>query len=157
MDQQFTQVPRTPILSSAFAVEDVSGTFSLPAMLSEEQGPPQTPLGTETHSFRRVARSASLEELQAHNVFGRLWQAPAEELPDPAQQAQNHRLAILAKKYEGTQLTREDEARVAILTQRLRRLVPRVTAKSWTMAEESVTELEDVASRVEEIRRKYGL
>lgn len=107
----------------------------------------------------RVERSRTLDELQRDPLYGRLWQAapelPAE--PSPVEVARDHRLAILARKYEGATLSREDEARVAILTQRLRRLAPRVTKLSWTIAEEAVAELEAVSVSVDEIGAKYGL
>lgn len=149
----------TPMLSGDYSDAAEPATRLLPSNRPEEQELPQTTLGEETHSFRRSpgTSSLSLSELQAHPMFGRIWQAPKQPSHDPVQQAQDHRLAILAKKYEGTQLTREDEARVAILTQRLRRLLPRITTKSWTIAEESVGELEAVAANVGEIRAKYGL
>jgi hypothetical protein len=79
-----------------------------------------------------------LKELQEDAVFGRLWQTPQELPPSQLETASDQRLMILARKYEGAALTREDHARVAILTQRLRRLAPRVTQLSWTLAEESV-------------------
>lgn len=150
----------TPMLSGNYYPDTVEpATRLLPASRTDVHELPQTMLGEETHSFRRSpgTSSLSLSELRADPVFGQIWQAPIQPLHDPVRQAEDHRLAILARKYEGTQLTREDEARVAILTQRLRRLLPRVTAKSWTIAEESVEELEAVAASVVEIRAKYGL
>lgn len=111
----------------------------------------------DVHNFYRTERSRTLEELQEHPVFGQLWQAPKPEAPSPLETTRNHRLAILAREFEGAELTREDEARLAILTQRLRRLAPKVTAKSWTIAEEALTQLETVSARIDDISARYGL
>lgn len=122
-----------------------------------------TPLETHTtdaHDFYRTEdRSRTLGELQQDPLFGRLWRSPKPEstVPDLVETARNHRLAILAREFEGAELTREDKARLAILTQRLRKLVPRVTTKSWTIAEEGVAQLEDISARIDDIGARYGL
>lgn len=121
--------------------------------------PAQIPIETHTadvHSFRRTERSSTLEELQKHPLFGLIWQPPPEP-PSPLETTRSYRLAILAREFEGAELTREDEARLAILTQRLRRLSPKITAKSWTIAEEELTKLEEVSSQIESISLRYGL
>lgn len=118
-----------------------------------------TPVETHTanvHSFYQTERSRTLDELRQHPLFGQLWQAPPEP-PSPLETTRNHRLALLAREFEGAELTREDAARLAILTQRLRRLAPKVTAKSWTIAEEGLTQLEDVSARIDAINARYGL
>lgn len=109
--------------------------------------------------LREIQRSKTLDELRRDPVYGRLWHAVPEQItePNPAEIARDDRLAILARKYEGGALTREDEARVAILTQRLRRLVPRVTRLSWTIAEDALTRLEALSASVDQIGEKYGL
>jgi len=114
---------------------------------------------TETQLVPRADRSRTLEELREDPVYGRLWQF-APEVPvqqSPLDVAREQRLEILARQFEGTELTREDEARIAILTQRLRRLAPRVTHTSWTLAEESIANLEVVTTRLDQIGAKYGL
>lgn len=111
----------------------------------------------EIHSFEQAERSHTLEELQQHPVFGSLWRVPQPEAPNPLEATRDHRLAILAREFEGAELTREDEARLAILTQRLRNLAPKVTSKAWTIAEEALAKLEGVAVRIDEIDAKYGL
>lgn len=120
-----------------------------------------TPIGetstAEVHSFEKAELSHTLEELQQHPVFGSLWRTPQPEAISPLETTRDHRLAILARELEGAELTREDEARLAILTQRLRNLAPKVTTKAWTIAEEALAKLEDVSVRVDEIGVKYGL
>lgn len=125
--------------------------------LSRPQSLEATP--AESQLVSRTEQSYTLQELQTHPVFSKLWQTPPESPAEPSRLdvARDQRLAILAQQFEGVELTREDEARVAILTQRLRRLAPRVTHKAWTIAEESVSALEAVSARVDEIGTKYGL
>jgi hypothetical protein len=64
--------------------------------------------------------------------------------------------ALLARKYEGLS-TVEDDARLAILTARLRKLTPRVTAADIDKLRTMVGELEQVSANVDEIRSKFGL
>lgn len=133
--------------------EDFTSILALIHSESPEATPAESQLGSRTE------QSYTLKELQTHPVLSQLWQTPPESPAEPSRLdvAREHRLAILAQQFEGVELTREDEARVAILTQRLRRLAPRVTHKAWTIAEESVSALEAVSARVDEIGTKYGL
>jgi hypothetical protein len=149
----------TSVLPSGNFQPDPSAHFT-PVLKGRQTQPTLQSTGTtERQVFTRVEQSRTLKELQEDPLYGRLWQSPQQ--PEPTrtelEAASEHRLAILARKYEGAVLTREDVARVAILTQRLRRLAPRVTHLSWTIAEDSVQELEATAARASEIGAKYGL
>lgn len=75
---------------------------------------------------------------------------------DAADRARDARVALLARKYEGLS-TVEDDARLAILTARLRKLSPRVTSGDIDKLTTMVGELEQVSSNLEEIRSKFGL
>lgn len=75
---------------------------------------------------------------------------------DPAGRARDVRVSLLARKYEGLS-TVEDDARLAILTARLRRLAPRVTAADIDKLTTMVGELEQVSANLDEIRSKFGL
>ena len=79
--------------------------------------------------------------------------APTNDLTERARDA---RLTLLAKKYEGVSTT-EDDARLMILTQRLRKLSPRVTSGDVEKLTTMVGQLEQVSSNLEEVRRKLGL
>lgn len=83
------------------------------------------------------------------------------ELPSPREYdvmeaARDQRITLLARKYEGRSLDVEEKARLKILTERLRRLVPRVTPEDW----EELTELAEIAvgfdERHQAIRRRLG-
>lgn len=58
-----------------------------------------------------------------------------------------NRLALLARKYGKNPLSREEDARLAILTDTLRRLIPRVTTEDFQ-------KLKAIASRVKEIKQE---
>ena len=75
---------------------------------------------------------------------------------DAVDRARDARVALLARKYEGLS-TVEDDARLAILTARLRKLSPRVTSVDIDKLTTMVGELEQVSSNLDEIRSKFGL
>jgi hypothetical protein len=88
--------------------------------------------------------------------------APAKEAgvqgvhDNAADRARDARVALLARKYEGLS-TVEDDARLAILTARLRKLTPRVTSADLDKLTTMVGELEDVSANLDAIRSKFGL
>jgi hypothetical protein len=94
------------------------------------------------------------ETLGALGVNTRRPSAPSHD--DTADRARDARVVLLARKYEGISTT-EDEARIEILTQRLRRLSPRVTPKDLDQLTLMVGQLEEVSSNLDEIRSKFGL
>lgn len=120
------------------------------------------PIESLTGSFqpdliKQEDHSQAFHEIQSRDVVSGFLESHEVEVPSRVVVAREHRLELLAKKYEGVGITREDEARIAILTQRLRRLTPRVSHVAWTIAEECVTQLEGVSARIDEISEKYGL
>lgn len=134
-------------------------SITSPAVISRHS---RFPLAASTGSLpsnliEQTDHSQASQELQSGDVLKRLLQPQKNDEPSRVTLAREHRLELLAKKYEGTALSREDEARIAILTQRLRRLAPRVSHVAWTIAEESVAQLESVSERINEISKKYGL
>jgi len=66
------------------------------------------------------------------------------------------RIALLERKYDGL-ATAEDEARLAALTARMRELDPRVTKAERAALASTVAELDDVSSRLQAIRSRFGL
>lgn len=75
---------------------------------------------------------------------------------EASDRARDDRVALLVRRFEGVATT-EDEARIEILTQRLRKLSPRVTPTDLDHLSTMVTELEQVSENLEQIRRKFGL
>lgn len=72
------------------------------------------------------------------------------------ERASEARLALLAQKYEGT-ATKEDSARLAILTERIRRLCPRVTPADLAALGEVVGEIEQITVGIEQLRQEFGI
>jgi hypothetical protein len=70
--------------------------------------------------------------------------------------ARDLRLALLARKYEGAASV-EDTARLQILTERLRNLAPRVTAKDVEQVALMVADAEVIAAKLAAVKDKFGL
>jgi len=66
------------------------------------------------------------------------------------------RIALLVQRYEGKS-TREDNARLEILTQRIRRLSPRVTTNDLGVLTVMVDEIEEISLGLDELRKKFGV
>jgi hypothetical protein len=75
---------------------------------------------------------------------------------DAVARARDARIALLARRYEGGSSV-EDDARIEILTLRLRKLSPRVTKSDVEGVEKMVADLEEVAANLDQIRSKFGL
>lgn len=73
---------------------------------------------------------------------------------EPAARAREDRVVLLARKYEAGRISREESARLEILTQRIRRLDPRITVEDWErvigVAEFMDREREDLRAFAEE-------
>lgn len=76
---------------------------------------------------------------------------------DEAQEVNEERLELLTRKYGNKSFSAEDEARLEALTEKVRRLIPRVTEKDWQALEEVTSRLDAIEERTRSIRKKYGL
>jgi len=71
---------------------------------------------------------------------------------------QDQRVALLARKYiEGRHFSDEEDARLRILTERLRRLIPRVTTEDLEKIESLVVDVNEANKQNQAIRRRLGL
>jgi hypothetical protein len=61
-----------------------------------------------------------------------------------AEIANRTRLALLARQYEATRLSIEEEARLAIVTERVRRLIPRITVDDFEALQTMIEEAERI-------------
>ena len=77
----------------------------------------------------------------------------AEPTVDPVKLARDARIALLARRYE-KRATVEDEARFQILTERLRRLAPVVTARDLELYSTMLGGLERADALIERIRAR---
>ncbi len=103
---------------------------------------------------RGGASTATAAELR--EAFPSELEQLAPEADDPVIRARDARVALLARKYESISTT-EDDARLQILTQRLRRLSPRVTREDLNSLSTMVGQLEETSADLDEIRGKFGL
>lgn len=110
-----------------------------------------------TRTVRRQATSLTSSE----------WQTPV--TIDRSVVAQNHdnaiaevetvrdrRLRLLAAKFEN-ETTYEDDARLQLLTARLRRLAPRVTMESVDALKAAADTIESASSELEAMKRRLGV
>jgi hypothetical protein len=75
---------------------------------------------------------------------------------DSAAVAKDARRTLLAKKY-AAKSSKEDHARLDILTERIRLLSPRVTEVEVDMLTSIVDQAGAMSATLEEIRSKYGI
>ena len=86
----------------------------------------------------------------------RLEGEPDDEDPT-AVRAQDQRVTLLARKYIEGHFSGEEDARLRILTERLRRLIPRVTAGDLEAIESIAVEVDRAGEQNQAIRRSLGL
>jgi hypothetical protein len=84
---------------------------------------------------------------------------PAGEAPPGTllERTRDDRLALLARRYVAGDLTPEDDARLRIATERMRRLLPYVTPADVEAVETMVGEVEALDARLEAIRTRFGI
>ncbi len=80
----------------------------------------------------------------------------AEERLDEVTSARDRRLELLARQFVG-ESSPEDDARFHILTQRLRRLVPSVSADAWQALDTVTSTLEEVSGNLDELKKQFDL
>jgi hypothetical protein len=100
---------------------------------------------------RQTDSTPTAEELRAGSAAGKRGQDDDEIL-----KARDVRLALLARKYEGAASV-EDTARLQILTERLRKLSPRVTDRDVEQVAEMVADAEAISARMAAVKEKFGL
>jgi len=71
--------------------------------------------------------------------------------------ANRTRLALLARHYEAARLSIEEEARLAIVTERVRHLIPRVTEDDFEALQAILEDVERIKSADIERRRRLGI
>ena len=67
------------------------------------------------------------------------------------------RLELLARRYVTKQMSPEEDARLAILTQKIRRLMPRVTMEDFDKLEVIAQDSEAIRTRNEERRQRLAI
>lgn len=81
---------------------------------------------------------------------------PPEPFTDRAGREASVRLELLARK-TAERLTVEEDARLRVATERLRKLLPRVSATDFEKLATTTESVNAIGERTEELRRKLGL
>lgn len=99
----------------------------------------------------------SEEEVVQESEFVSGEEAPAHEEPrmSDAEIANRDRLELLARAYVAGQLSPEEEARLAIVSERVRRLIPRVTVEDFEELGRLAEEIKSIES--EDVQRRTRL
>ena len=77
--------------------------------------------------------------------------------PSEAESANKVRLALLARSYVAGQMSTEEEARLAIVTERVRRLIPRVTVEDMEALESIVQDVARIRADDSARRRRLNI
>jgi hypothetical protein len=111
------------------------------------------PVAQDRTAFAEEARAEEWSELLLDTM------SPFEEVSQVSEGevANRTRLALLARQYEAGRLSIEEEARLAIVAERVRRLIPRVTAEDFEVLEGILEEAQRIESADIERRRRLGI
>ena len=71
--------------------------------------------------------------------------------------AVSDRITLLAREYVSRELSTEDEARLKIATEKVRKLIPRVTAEDVEALNEILEEVEELEKQGNEQRKRLGI
>jgi hypothetical protein len=74
-----------------------------------------------------------------------------------AEEANRTRLELLARQYVSKKLSAEEEGRLAIVTERVRRLIPRVTIEDFEELERIAVEIKRIGSENSERRKRLRI
>ena len=84
-------------------------------------------------------------------------ESSTEDIPvglTPAESANHLKMELLAREYVSGQLSTEEEARLAIVTERVRKLIPRVTVEDFEKLEEIAKDLQIIEDENLDIERQ---
>lgn len=84
-------------------------------------------------------------------------ESSAEDVPvglTPAESANHLKMELLAREYVSGQLSTEEEARLVIVTERVRKLIPRVTVEDFEKLEEIAKDLQIIEDENLDIERQ---
>lgn len=155
MDANYDTTPltRPPAVVKPYTDRGQTPFAERPVEFRAQTAPVSSPLvettnqsdGSATMTTEERHLSASRPNLPQESVF-----------EEQVVKARDARLALLAKQYE-SRSTREDDARMEILTERMRRLVPSVTPGAIAQLEAVVGRVEQTAAKLDDIKRRYAI
>ena len=103
-------------------------------------------------TYTHVISSLSLDILRLNYVD--YYYEPYENISD-ADSTSNDRITLLARKYEDEKFTKEDNARLTILSERLRKRFPRVKEEDYSLLNSLVDEADNFSDFSTDLRKKY--
>lgn len=77
--------------------------------------------------------------------------------PDYSETVNRDRIELLAKKYAKKKFSKEDDARLAIVTQRIRQLIPRVAIEDFEALADIAEEIQRINEMDDKLRNELGL
>jgi hypothetical protein len=120
-------------------------------------GSPQTGFTDIILDAQDMTRLSKEEIPDQEEIFRPQPAASFELFESPAQEANRIRLELLARQYVSKQLSPEEDARLAIVTEKVRRLIPRVTVEDFEALALIAEESKMVRARNEDRRRRLAL
>lgn len=137
----------TPVLEKTketkFAREDVSAALMYESIFDYQEHHERTPLHTENESLVKGGYTPAPENT---NDIKKL---------NPIDNLNENRLTLLARKYATKDMLPEDIARLNIITQRLRNLMPAITEKDLEVMESLKSKLDHANMISEQLLEKY--
>jgi hypothetical protein len=134
------------------------------------QRPQMTPLHGDDHMPADHTPFVSVSEVSSPQRFARSLLTPvgaafndeafsqpsSVELQDEVTRARTRRIELLVRQFD-KETSIEDDARLLILTQKLRRLSPSVPDAAWADLSAATSALEQVSSDLDVIRAQFGI
>lgn len=115
-----------------------------------------------TREFVMTSNTISMEEessLASLSITSGMDLPPAAEVLETseADAANQTRLALLAREYVNKHLSQEEDARLSIVTERVRRLIPRVKVEDFEALERIAERLQNIGSEDAARRSRLGI
>jgi hypothetical protein len=155
---------------------DQQDTFDDTPPLFPEEDAPQKNYGKDNggstpvvHGYGVVAVSAEIFSISdttpvsVGDFLGRIEEMPLVPSPyEPATDAEaenavSDRITLLARQYVRREVSAEDEARLTIATEKVRQLIPRVTAEDVEALNEMLEEAKELEQQDNEQRKRLGI
>jgi hypothetical protein len=145
----------TPLAAGARGTERVVWGF---AATTQIMNPSYLALNDYVLISRDMTGASEEEVLRGTEMLS---EEAARELPSQpmgdAEIANRDRLELLARSYVAGKLSAEEDARLAIVTERVRRLIPRVTVDDFERLREMAEDVRRIEAEDHDRRRRLGL
>lgn len=145
-----TDVPASSVLSESMAKRPFALFF---ASTGGEHGAVHDSLFT-----RSTSGTPLLSEKPSQQPETWIWRAPEPTREDQIARLNNERVALLARKYVAKEnFNDEESARLAIVTERVRKLLPAVAAKEYEVLEHILKLVKQARETDKGLRERVGI